>query len=298
MTVCRAARNVALGGIWTLLGLCWLSLAAAAGAASESGLLFEVEGPSGKPSYLFGTIHSDDPRVVILPKPVQDAFDGAGVLVMEVIPDQAAIGRSVKAMLFHDGRCLKDVIGASLYAKTVAALKTRGLSEAAVQDFKPWAIITLLSLPQSKTGQFLDLRLYQDALAQGKPVPGLETMDEQLSIFEDLSERDQIALLRETLAVQREMPDVFERLIAAYLSRDLNELLRLSERYLQGGDSALAERFRAAALDRRNRRMAQRLIPLVRRGGYFVALGALHLPGKGGVLKRVMDSGFQVRALY
>jgi uncharacterized protein YbaP (TraB family) len=24
----------------------------------------------------------------------------------------------------------------------------------------------------------------------------------------------------------------------------------------------------------------------------------LHLPGKGGVLKRVMDSGFQVRALY
>jgi uncharacterized protein YbaP (TraB family) len=298
MTVCRAARNVALGGILTLLGLCWLSLAAAAGAASESGLLFEVEGPSGKPSYLFGTIHSDDPRVVILPKPVQDAFDGAGVLVMEVIPDQAAIGRSVKAMLFHDGRCLKDVIGASLYAKTVAALKTRGLSEAAVQDFKPWAIITLLSLPQSKTGQFLDLRLYQDALAQGKPVRGLETMDEQLSIFEDLSERDQIALLRETLAVQREMPDVFERLIAAYLSRDLNELLRLSERYLQGGDSALAERFRAAALDRRNRRMAQRLIPLVRRGGYFVALGALHLPGKGGVLKRVMDSGFQVRALY
>jgi hypothetical protein len=276
----------------------WLSLAAAADAQSERGLLFEVEGTRGIPSYLFGTIHSEDPRVVALPKPVQDAFDRASVLVMEVIPNQAAIGRSVNAMIFHDGRRLEDVIGASLYAKTVTVLKTRGLTEAAIQDFKPWAIITLLSLPRSETGQFLDLRLYQDALAQGKPALGLETMDEQLSIFEELSERDQIALLRETLAVQDEMPDVFERLIRAYLSRDLDELLRLSERYLQGGDSALAERFRVAALDRRNRRMAQRLIPLLRRGGYFVAVGALHLPGKGGLLGRLTDSGFRVRALY
>jgi uncharacterized protein len=298
MRVCRTARNGAVGGIWVLLGLLWLSLAAAADAQSQRGLLFEVEGPRGIPSYLFGTIHSEDPRVVALPKPVQDAFDRASVLAMEVIPDQAAIGRSVNAMMFHDGRRLKDVIGASLYAKTVAALKTRGLPDAAIQDFKPWAIITLLSLPRSETGQFLDLRLYQDAMAQGKPVLGLETMDEQLSIFEHLSERDQVALLRETLAVRDEMPDVFERLIRAYLSRDLDELLRLSERYLQGGDSALAERFRAAALDRRNRRMAERLIPLVRRGGYFVAVGALHLPGKGGLLERLMGSGFRVRALY
>jgi uncharacterized protein len=298
MRVCRTARNDAVGGIWALVGVFWLSLAAAADAQSERGLLFEVEGTRGIPSYLFGTIHSEDPRVVALPKPVQDAFDRASVLVMEVIPNQAAIGRSVNAMIFHDGRRLEDVIGASLYAKTVTVLKTRGLTEAAIQDFKPWAIITLLSLPRSETGQFLDLRLYQDALAQGKPALGLETMDEQLSIFEELSERDQIALLRETLAVQDEMPDVFERLIRAYLSRDLDELLRLSERYLQGGDSALAERFRVAALDRRNRRMAQRLIPLLRRGGYFVAVGALHLPGKGGLLGRLTDSGFRVRALY
>jgi uncharacterized protein YbaP (TraB family) len=297
MTVRRTARNVALGGMWTLLGLCCLGFAAG-GAQPERGLLFEVEGSGGKPSYLFGTVHSEDPRVVALPSPVQDAFDRATGLVMEVIPDQAAIGRSVKAMMFHDGRRLRDVIGASLYAKTIAELKTRGLTEAAVQDFKPWAIITLLSLPRPETGQFLDLRLYQDALAQGKPILGLETMDEQLSIFEDLSERDQVALLRETLAVQGEIPRVFERLIAAYLSRDLDELLRLSERYLQGGDSALAERFRAAALDRRNRRMAQRLIPLLRRGGYFVAVGALHLPGKSGLLGRLADSGFRVRVLY
>jgi uncharacterized protein YbaP (TraB family) len=94
------------------------------------------------------------------------------------------------------------------------------------------------------------------------------------------------------------LPIVFERLLNAYLARDLDKLLSLSERYLQGSDSALAERFRIAALDRRNRRMAERLRPLFEKGGYFVAVGALHLPGKEGVLDRLLDSGFSVRRVY
>jgi uncharacterized protein YbaP (TraB family) len=297
MKVFRDGGKAALGGIWTLLGLFWLSLGSA-GTPPGTGILFEVEGASGSTSYLFGTIHSEDPRVVALPQPVRAAFDGVSDLVMEVIPDEAAISRSVEAMRYRDGRSLKDAIGADLYAKTLSALSARGLTEPAVRNLKPWAVVTLLSLPQPKTGAVLDLRLYQDALAQGKVIIGLETVDEQLGIFEDLSERDQVASLRETLKVQDEMPEVFQRLIAAYLSRDLAQLLRLSEHYLQGGDTYLVRRFRAAALDRRNQRMAQRLLPLVRKGGCFVAVGALHLPGEGGLLERLAGSGFRVRAVY
>lgn len=276
----------------------WLVCAATADAASGNGLLFEVHGKGTDPSYLFGTIHSEDSRVLLLPRPVQEAFDRASGFVMEVIPDSAAIAKSMRAMSYTNGCCLKDVVGAALYTQALEAMKARGMGEVAISSLKPWAVVALLSLPPAKTGQFLDLRLYRDALAQGKTVAGLETIEEQLGVFEDLSEQDQVALLRETLSVEQQLPIVFERLLNAYLASDLDKLLSLSERYLQGGDSALAERFRIAALDRRNRRMAERLRPLFEKGGYFVAVGALHLPGKEGVLNRLLDSGFSVRRVY
>jgi uncharacterized protein YbaP (TraB family) len=273
-------------------------MAAASGAPFDRGLLFEVRRDGGDPNYLFGTIHSEDPRVVALPTPVRDAFNGARGFVMEVIPDNAAVIKSMMTMVYTDGRCLKDVIGVPLYSETLAAMKARGMSEAAIKDFKPWAIVTLLSLPPAETGQFLDMRLYKDALAEGKTVTGLETIEEQLGVFEGLSEVDQVALLKETLGAQAQLPDLLQRLIGAYLARDLGELMHLGEIYLQGGDSALAERFRTAALDERNRRMAERLGPLLTQGGYFVAVGALHLPGKGGILDRLVNNGFSVRVVY
>jgi uncharacterized protein len=290
---CKLHRNALF-----LVGLLWASAVLAGHAFPENGLLFEVRAPGGATSYIFGTIHSEDPRVLRLPGRVQNALDGADKFVMEVIPDKQAVIKSMTAMVYTDGRCLEDVIGRSLYERALAALKPRGMTDAAIKDFKPWAVVTLLSLPPAKTGQFLDLRLYQRALSEGKPVIGLESIEEQLGVFDNLSERDQIALLRETLAAHDMMPAVFQRLIGAYLARDIGELLRLSERYLQGGDSALAERFRAAALDVRNQRMAKRLKPRLGKGGYFVAVGALHLPGKGGLLERLADSGFSVRAVY
>ena len=52
---------------------------------------------------------------------------------------------------------------------------------------------------QNITGQLLDLVLYNRALGQGKHIIGLEQVDEQLGIFENLPEEEQVLLLRRTL---------------------------------------------------------------------------------------------------
>jgi hypothetical protein len=67
------------------------SFARAGQASLERGLLFEVRSGQDAPSYLFGTIHSDDARVMDLPLPVRTAFAGADTFVMEVVPDVEAI---------------------------------------------------------------------------------------------------------------------------------------------------------------------------------------------------------------
>jgi hypothetical protein len=217
---------------------------------------------------------------------------------MEAIPDSEAIIRSMVTMVYTDGRSLEEVVGGALYAETVEAMANLGMPEEAIKDFKPWAVVTLLSVPPAKTGEFLDLRLYKAAVASGKDVFGLESIEEQLAVFENLTQREQVALLRETLDVREELPAVFERLIGAYLERDLDQLLRLSDEYLRGGDEELAKRFRVSALDVRNERMVERMDSYLADGDCFIAVGALHLPGRDGILNRLRGAGYQVERLY
>ncbi|MCG6861816.1 MAG: TraB/GumN family protein [Chromatiaceae bacterium] len=270
----------------------------AAEATFEQGLLFEVRSQTGKSSFLFGTIHSEDARVMELAPPVQSAFDEAGSFVMEVIPDPKAIRRAMVAMAYSDGRSLARVVGQDRFREIVAAMKGRGMSPEAIKDFKPWAIVTILGLPPPETGEFLDIHLYKRALAAGKPVHSIETMDEQLAVFDDLSESDQVALLEETLAVLNQLPEVHERLLQAYLQRDLAGLSRLVKEYLRVADSEVDKRFKIAVLDARHARMTERILPFVEKGGYFVAIGALHLTGEDGVLARLEALGFDVRRRY
>ncbi|MFZ1575441.1 MAG: TraB/GumN family protein [Chromatiaceae bacterium] len=278
------------------LGL-WLLLFAATVAGDERALLFEISKPAAPPCYLFGTLHSEDPRVLALSPATRDAFERSPVFILEMIPDAQALARSLKIMVYEDGRDLARVAGAPLYGRLVAALAELGLPEAAIRGFKPWAAATLLGLPPVDKGEFLDIHLYRTALAAGKQVIGLETIEEQVAIFDSLGEDDQILLLKETLDTRDQLPLVFERLLAAYLDRDLTALALLGDLYLGQGDPGLAENFRRVALDDRNLRMAARLDAYLRAGGCFIAVGALHLPGEGGLLARLGRAGLRVRVV-
>ncbi len=278
------------------LGL-WLLLFTAAVAGGERALLFEISAPAAPPCYLFGTFHSEDPRVLALSPATQDAFERSPVFILEMIPDAQTMTRSMEIMVYGDGRELARVVGAPLYGRLVEALAELGLPEAAIRGFKPWAAATLLGLPPARTGEFLDIHLYRTALAAGKEVIGLETIEEQVAVFDSLGEEDQILMLKETLDTRHQLPLIFERLLEAYLDRDLTTLALLGDEYLGQGDPGLAENFRRAALDDRNLRMAARLDAYLRAGGCFIAVGALHLPGEDGLLARLGRAGLRVRAV-
>ncbi|MBK1721516.1 TraB/GumN family protein [Thiocystis violacea] len=288
--------------IWPcILVLLFLSVASvlAGEAPRERGLLFEVRSASSSaPSFLFGTMHSEDPRVTGLPATVQAAFDACPGLALEVVPDAPAIIKAMMTMTYTDGRTLEQVLPARLYQRVKEALEARGMGEEAFKDFKPWAVMTQLSIPPAETGEFLDLRLYRSAVAAGKGVKGLETMEEQLAIFDELAEADQVALLDETLAASALMPVLFRQLTEAYLQRDLLRLQALSDASLRESEPRLAALFRATIIDARNRRMAERMRPLLDEGGWFIAIGALHLAGDSGVLSLLRRSGYGVSVLY
>jgi uncharacterized protein YbaP (TraB family) len=265
----------------------------------DRGLLFELNAPTGgRPVYLFGTMHSEDPRVLDLPEPVAAALERSPALVLEAIPDEASLKTAAAAMRLDAGTTLADLLPAALYRDALESLLARGLPEVAVRTLKPWAAMTLLMSPPVETGVFLDRRLYRLGLEGGKEVLGLETTTEQLSVFDQLSDADQASLLRGALAAQDGQEARFDALIGAYLAGDLMELRRLSQAPIPGVGAALQRRLRHLLIDSRNARMALRIKSLPATRSHFIAVGALHLPGEGGLLARLAGDGYGIRRLY
>jgi uncharacterized protein YbaP (TraB family) len=276
-----------------------LLTATAVQAGAQQGLLFRIQSqsPEAADSWLFGTIHSEDPRVTRLPQSVADAIDESAGLVLEVVPDAKMAEVSRAAMMLGPDQRLSELIPDAIYRQTRAALGAQGMPPEVVDRLRPWAALLLLSTPPSSGEPVLDLVLYQRALASGKPVQGLESIDEQLAVFGGLSLPDQITLLSQSLEEREELPRIFGALVDAYLARDLAQLMELG-RTLVSNDPAVDARLRAALIDERNARMFERLLPLVRQGSQFLAVGALHLPGDGGLLERLEAQGFEVERVY
>lgn len=291
--------SVRLFSVFLTAWLLWLPVAAPVDAAEGSqGLLWEIGKPGVPSSYLFGTIHSEDPEVLELAQPVRMAWSGSSHVVLEVVLDTDALVHTSSAMLMMDGRLLSDILGESLFRQTAQAMQTRGIPGVVLERMKPWAVATSLSMPPTGTGMMLDRVLYEQAQEDGKPVHGLETVQEQLEIFEGMPVDDQVALLRDAVEQFAGIAALHAELLDAYKQRDLAAMLAINTAALEAGDQRLADDFQRRLVTDRNRRMAERVQPYLSEGRAFVAVGALHLPGKQGLLNLLEQQGYTVTAVY
>ena len=266
----------------------------------QKGLLWQIDKPGLTPSYLFGTIHSEDARVNRLPFEIRSRFERADSVSLEVQMDLTTMLKVAKAMFFKGEASLDQLISKELYDKTVKALLKYDMPTMVVNKLKPWAVVVTLSMPPTQTGEVLDLQLYRKAQQLKIPTYGLEKVEEQLQVFEDIPLTDQITLLRDTLKYIDKMPIIFDQLHELYLARDLTALMRFSITYMRNSsdNQALMDAFYKRVVDDRNIRMVNRMEQRLQEGNAFIAVGALHLPGEKGLLKLLQNRGYQVSVVY
>ncbi len=263
----------------------------------DKGLLWKIEKPGVAASYVFGTIHLEDARVITIPNIVKKTLSQSRSFTMEILSSPQDDKLAAMAMVFTDGRNLKQVLGNDLFKEVAKVAQKNGMSESSIMPFKPWAIMMLLSLPPPKTGLFLDKKLLGMANAKGKPLHALETMEEQLSIFNEASMDDQIHMLRETIDDYEAFPQEIEDMIRAYLARDLKTLLAISKDKIKPGDR-IVEKFMTRLFEDRNHKMTKRMQVRLNEGNAFIAFGALHLAGEEGVLQLLEDKGYRISVVY
>lgn len=270
------------------------------GRGSARPLLWRIDG--AVPSFVFGTIHVPDERVLDLAPAVETALAAADVVVTEIALDEASRQRIASRLLLPEGKTLADVLPHALYERAAGALRERGLSMAPFSRLTPWAFAARLELvdyiARGIPARPLDLVLAERARREGKRTDGLETPEEQLEIFESLRPEEQWRLVE--AALDRLGPEAgsggTERLIELYLAGDTEGLLAEVRRGLPR-DGALAARLERRLIDERNERMARRIAKRIAaepRTSFFFAVGAGHLAGPRGIPQLLRREGLAI----
>lgn len=284
--------------------------AEAAQVENGGALLWRVEKEGVAPSFLFGTMHMTDPRVVRLGREAQAAFDAASTVVIETTevlnPSKmmAAMLANPELMMFTDATTLSSLLEDEDRAAVEAALAERGIPPASVQKMKPWMIASMVALPACELARkaagaaVLDAELASRAQAAGKALGGLETIADQLGAMASLPMDFHVRGLVDTLKLGDRIDDVIETMVVLYLQGETAMFWPFFRVALASDDDAEAgfAAFEETMVTARNRTMADRAASFLDEGGAFVAVGALHLPGEAGMVALLREAGYRVEA--
>lgn len=278
---------------------------AALAFAEPAPFLWKIETPGATtPSYLLGTIHLPRPDVARIPDGAAPAFQSADAVYTEIPMDTGTLLEMSTKLFLPDGQNLKDILPADVYQAAIDELAAMEFDvPLAPRDrLKIWAFTVSLATLEDELRYPgvvpLDMLLFQRAAMAGKETGGLETAEEQLAIFEDISEADQVALLSDTLtqlATQRESGgNLTDDLVASYQSGNLDRLEADVTKMMGTGNSELSDRLMVRLLDQRNVLMAERIAAKITASpdkSFFFAVGAAHLYGEKGVITLLEKAG-------
>ena len=247
--------------------------------------------------YLFGTVHALPEGTQWSEGPIEAALAGADQLVTEIPMDAAkdpAAQQMVmgKAML-TDGTTLRDRLGEEDRASYEAALETLGMPVATFDRFEPWfAGMNMAMIPLMKEGYSMEsgVELAVDRLAADDAIrTGLETLDQQIDMFDSLPEQSQISFLMASAGNIDQIAPLMKRMTSAWLEGDSDKLAELMNLGLDD------ERLANALLYNRNAKWAAWVDDRMDRPGtVFIAVGAGHLAGARSVQDFLGERGFTV----
>ena len=261
--------------------------------ASDNGLLWKIEAPSGKTSYLLGTIHTDDQRVTEFSPKIIEAFNQTDVFMMETLPP-----RDPSIFMLKQGT-VAELVTEKEFDQIRDLADFHSMHIEAAMRMKPWLLAVIFDLPKPKSLFSMDELLLAKSEEKLKTIKGLEKTSEHFSVLDSISIDDQMVMLRAVLKrSQKEKERDYEKLLKTYQSGDLKKISDLDEAIT--GDmlpKALWANMKIKLIDERNVGMANGLMTQASDNSVFAAVGASHLGGEGGILNRLRDAGYKVSAV-
>jgi uncharacterized protein YbaP (TraB family) len=272
-------------------------------------IFWKVERDGVAASYLLGTAHVTDPRVTTFSDEVESRIKGATTIALELAElrnaQEMALAtlRHASLMVLPPGTTIWDLIPDS-EEPAIRNHPNLAVDGAVIYGYQPWIVAGMLSIPlcehQRKTRGIatLDEIIGQKSQSYGIPLVGLETVEEQLSVFSTMPLELQTKYLVSVARIGPAINDYFETLIRLYERRQITAYMPFAKRAESGAskddEAAMMAFVEEQVVRTRNHRMAGRARDLFAKGGAFVAVGALHLPGREGLVELLKSQGYKV----
>ncbi len=266
----------------------------------ENALLWEINGPGiSKPSYLYGTIHIIDSKDFFLPKGTMASIDAANKVVFEInmeeMSDMSVMMGMMSKVMMKDGKSLKDLITAEEYELVSSHFKKMGLPIFMLEKMKPMFLTVFANGDMDpsglKTGNMksYEMEFMEMAKNAGKTVGGLETMDYQINLFDEISYEAQAKMLVDAIKSSDIENDEFKKMTEMYTSQNINAMVSMISE--EGSDIS---GFEDKLLNQRNKNWIPLIIEGAKKEPTFYAVGAGHLGGPVGVIHLLRKAGLKV----
>jgi uncharacterized protein YbaP (TraB family) len=261
----------------------------------KSSLLWKIEGPSlKKGSYLFGTMHLIEKEYFIFPENLKKITSKCDVLVMEIagLPSQPEALRYLQlqqgAILDPFSKEQRDSI--LLWAKTTLNMNEESFN-AALGKMKPFVLVQMATQLNfmGKTESY-EKTLEMIAKENGLQVKGLETLAEQMALFDNLKKKDEVELVMEAIRDKKKSIQRAVEMEKIYVSQNVDSM------YLAvvSAEGSVISDEQLKFLDERNEKWIPQIIEMLKNQKCFIAVGAAHLGGPNGVIRLLEEKGYKI----
>jgi uncharacterized protein YbaP (TraB family) len=258
----------------------------------QAQLLYKIEGKNLKEtSYVYGTIHMMPKKDFVISEAIKTAFKSCDELTMEIdlnidLKTQIEI---VQSSILPNGKTIADITTKENSERIrnfcIDSLNWKESKYNKMSRFKPFFLTSLIT--QELIGKSKSYEIEFKKLAKKNKIPakGLETIQFQMKLMNEVSDEEHIKMLLQGLNKDN---SEFNKLLSAYLKKDLDLLGTLMN------NAELSPEFYSNLIVKRNQKWIPIISELIQNKSAFIAVGAAHLPGEKGVLNLLREAGYSI----
>jgi len=261
-----------------------------------SSLLWEIKGKKVEsPSYILGTMHLIPQDKFLFPKHIEAKLKNSEVLVMEIggISEDVNL---IKYMMLDTGNVFNYFTDEQLDSLFEYTEKELGYDEENMRmmfsKMKPLVIMQLMTKNTfGENPESYELTLEKIAKGDSIEIQGLETIEDQVAIFDKISIEKQVDMLVASLNANYSDVDSTSsvEIIEVFLTQDIDSIYRYTT--TAGGEMGNMEK---DFLTDRNQNWIPQIRKFIKRNKCFIAVGAGHLGGPNGVIQLLRNEGYEL----
>lgn len=263
---------------------------------SSEGVFYRVQ-DNDQTVYLFGSIHVGDESLYPLHAQIDEAFEEADHLAVEIdMSDVNELESSQMMMqkgIYMDGTTLSDVLEDDVFSETVDQLSGFGLDKSMLEQFKPWFVSMLLSEVALEETDFngdngIDMHFIDRANDKGLPIISLESIESQFESISSAPEEEQITSLEDMLNAFDIYEEELTQMIRVWRSGNKDVFAQMRQ---------MEENSDQLSMDERDLAMTEKIEAfLAGEDGdtYFIVVGSLHLAGDNSIVDLLEERGYSV----